>query len=68
MEELRAEFGKSCAGCTAAIAEPWPGGKLGYRCGAAGPCKGFVVGIGRYRPYIPAWCPRKNKEKQEEIV
>jgi len=70
MEELRADFTRNCAGCEAVIAEPWPGGRMGYRCGAAGPCKGYMVGIGRFRPYIPAWCPkmRRNKNKQEEIV
>lgn len=32
-----------------------------YRCFAPGRCKGRVVGVKRFDPYIPAWCPKLSK-------
>lgn len=34
---------------------------VNYRCFAPGRCKGRVVGVKRFDPYIPAWCPKLSK-------
>lgn len=42
-------------------AEPWAKDIISYRCFAPGRCKGRVVGVKRFDPYIPAWCPKLKK-------
>lgn len=59
---IGALFGRSCDGCEEVVTEPWAKGKTGFRCNAPGRCKGYTVGVERFLPYIPAWCP-KLKEK-----
>lgn len=63
LPEGKADFTRTCAGCDAVIQEQWPRGKTGYRCGEPGPCKGYMVGIGRFNPYIPAWCPKAARSR-----
>lgn len=38
-----------------------PSVRISYRCFAPGRCKGRVVGVKRFDPYIPAWCPKLKK-------
>lgn len=61
-----ADFSRTCEGCAEIISEPWAKGKMGYRCGATGPRRGYTVGIERFFPYIPAWCPKNKKSKESE--
>lgn len=58
MSEIKADITRTCEGCDKVTTEEWSGGKIGYRCGAPGPCKGYMVGIEHFRPYVPAWCPK----------
>ena len=63
-----ADFSRSCAGCRYIKAGPWP--KRGcryeevtaFRCLAPGPRQGYHMGTGRLFPYIPAWCPKMERE------
>ncbi len=59
-----ADFSRTCEGCEELISEPWAKGKTGYRCGATGPRRGYTVGIERFFPYIPAWCPKLIQERE----
>lgn len=61
---IRVDFSWTCRGCPHVVEEDWTKGKAGYRCFAPGPCQGYVVGIGRFKPYIPAWCPEMKKERE----
>lgn len=56
-----ADFTRTCEGCEHVVAEPWSKDTLSYRCFAPGRCKGRVVGVKRFDPYIPAWCPKLSK-------
>lgn len=58
----RADYAKTCEGCRNVIAEPWAKGDICFRCGAEGRCKGYIVGIRRFLPYVPAWCPEKENK------
>ena len=58
------DYTRTCEGCEHVVSEAWVKDKLSYRCFAPGRCKGFIVGIERFNPYIPAWCP-KLSNKQE---
>ena len=51
-------MGRTCEECEHVKAEKLDKGAIWYRCGAPGVWSGRVVGIKRYDPYIPAWCPR----------
>lgn len=53
-----ADYSRTCEGCEHIITEHWAKGKPAYRCFAPGKCKGYVVGVERFLPYIPAWCPK----------
>ena len=53
-----ADFSRTCEGCEHVVAEPWIKDTLAYRCFAPGACRGYIVGIERFNPYIPAWCPK----------
>lgn len=56
-----ADFTRTCEGCEHVVAEPWSKDTLFYRCFAPGRCKGRVVGVKRFDPYIPAWCPKLSE-------
>lgn len=57
-------WGLSCAGCEELRREKDGRGRDMFRCGAAGPMQGRVVGIRACDPYIPAWCPIKNENER----
>ena len=57
-------YGRSCDGCEEVVTEPWAKGKTGFRCNAPGPRRGYTVGVERFLPYIPAWCPKINKKEE----
>lgn len=60
-KQCLADFSRSCEGCENVRAESWGGGKICYRCFGPGRYKGYVVGVERFKPYIPAWCPKKGE-------
>ncbi len=62
-----ADFSGTCEGCECVIAEPWPRGEESYRCDAPSPWRGRIVGIRRFDPYIPAWCPKLNRPDRGEV-
>jgi len=53
-----ADFSHTCEGCEHVVLETWGKGTPSYRCFAPGVCRGYIVGIERFNPYIPAWCPK----------
>lgn len=55
--DIKADFTRTCEGCPHVLTETWEQGTVFYRCGAEGRCKGYIVGIKRLMPYVPAWCP-----------
>lgn len=59
-----ADFSRTCEGCEHLEREEWTKDKTAYRCGAPGRCKGYLVGVKRFNPYIPAWCPKLIKERE----
>lgn len=61
-----ADWSRTCAGCRHVINEEAPKGKLWARCFAPGWCQGYVVGNGRFLPYVPAWCPLMQKEEKAD--
>ena len=61
-----ADYSRTCAGCETVFSEPWAKGKTAYRCGAPGRCRGYVVGVERFLPYIPGWCPKLIQK--EEVI
>ncbi|MBE6069721.1 MAG: hypothetical protein E7211_18825 [Clostridium lundense] len=56
-------FGRTCEGCKHIKEEPF-NKTVCYRCFAPGEWCGRVVGIKRYDPFIPAWCPRMKEFKE----
>lgn len=60
----KADFTRTCEGCAFVKTEVWLRGRLDYRCMAPGKMQGYVVGIGRYLPYVPAWCPQNKEERK----
>lgn len=58
---MNADFSHTCEGCEHVVTEPWAKDIIPYRCFAPGRCKGRVVGVKRFDPYIPAWCPKLKK-------
>jgi hypothetical protein len=52
-----ADWSRTCEGCAHIVNEPGPKDTLWARCFALGLRQGFVVGNGRFLPYVPAWCP-----------
>lgn len=54
---VKADYSRTCEGCRFLVTEPWLKDVQSFRCGADGRCKGYIVGIERLLPYIPAWCP-----------
>lgn len=61
--DIRAELGRSCEGCPYVTMELW-GKEKHYRCGAEGEKKGYIVGVKRFTPWIPAWCPKRKKDDE----
>ena len=41
-------------------------GNLSYRCFAPGSCQGYTVGLKRFNPFIPAWCPKLERSYKDE--
>ena len=62
-----ADFSRTCEGCEHVKTEEWTKNKICFRCFAPGRCYGYTVGIERFLPYIPAWCPKliNNEEVLE---
>ena len=65
---MNADFSHTCEGCEHVVTEPWAKDILSYRCFAPGRCKGRVVGVKRFDPYIPAWCPKLKKNGGNETM
>lgn len=65
---MNADFSHTCEGCEHVVTEPWAKDILSYRCFAPGRCKGRVVGVKRFDPYIPAWCPKLKKKRRNETT
>ena len=53
----QADFSRTCQGCGYAQKGQWDKKRIYYRCMAPGPWQGYAIGIGRFLPYVPAWCP-----------
>lgn len=53
-----ADYSRTCAGCDHVVTEDWVKGAKCFRCFAHGQAHGYIVGIRRFLPYIPAWCPK----------
>lgn len=51
---VKADYSRTCEGCRFLVTEPWLKDVPSFRCGADGRCKGYIVGIERLLPYIPA--------------
>lgn len=61
---MNADFSRTCEGCEHVVTEPWAKDILSYRCFAPGRCKGRVVGVKRFDPYIPAWCSKLERSRE----
>ena len=64
---MNADFSHTCEGCEHVVTEPWAKDIISYRCFAPGRCKGRVVGVKRFDPYIPAWCPKLERSREEAL-
>lgn len=62
--EMNADFSHTCEGCEHVVTEPWVKDIISYRCFAPGRSKGRVVGVKRFDPYIPAWCPKLERSRE----
>ena len=62
--EMNADFSHTCEGCEHVVTEPWAKDIISYRCFTPGRCKGRVVGVKRFDPYIPAWCPKLERSRE----
>ena len=60
--EMRADYTRTCEGCPHIKVESWTKDKPCFRCFAPGRCQGYVVGVERYLPYVPAWCPMMKED------
>ncbi len=54
----RADYTRTCAGCGSVVTEDWVNGQKCFRCYEPGQTCGYIVGIERFLPYVPAWCPK----------
>lgn len=63
---VTADFTRDCRGCDYLREEPeWVKDKPAYRCVCRGHKRsGWLVGIGRLPPYVPAWCPKMTGKKE----
>lgn len=59
-----ADFTRTCEGCPYVQQDGEARGKPWFRCMAEGPCKGYHIGTGRLREYVPAFCPEMNAGKE----
>lgn len=57
-----ADWSRTCEGCEYVKSEQWDRGKTWHQCFASGPNKGYHIGTDRFLPYIPAWCPKMERE------
>jgi len=66
---IRADTSRTCAGCSEIRDEPWAGEReTAYRCMAAGPQQGRVVGFDKaWNNLIPAWCPRRLRREYPRV-
>lgn len=60
-KHMAADFSRTCEGCRHVEEEPGGKGNTVFRCFAQGAWQGYVVGNGRFLPYVPAWCPEMMK-------
>lgn len=63
-----ADFSRTCEGCEYIRTEIWKMGTslkeaTAYRCFAPGPRQGYHMGTERLFPYIPAWCPKMERDE-----
>lgn len=63
MRQILADLSRTCEGCEDVKTEQGPKEKCFYRCFAPGPKQGRLVGIDRFDPWVPAWCPLMEREK-----
>ena len=61
-----ADWSRTCEGCAHIVNEPGPKDVLWARCFAPGTRRGYVVGNGRFLPYIPAWCPMMQGKEADD--
>ena len=54
----RADYTRTCDGCGSVVTEDWVNGQKCFRCYAPVQTCGYIVGIERFLPYVPAWCPK----------
>lgn len=65
---MTADFSKTCEGFEYIRMEPWPVSgsynetTVAFRCFAPGKRRGFHMGTARLFPYVPAWCPKMERE------
>lgn len=65
-----ADFSRTCKGCEYIQTGPWPvkgsysEETIAYRCFAPGPHQGYHIGTTYLLPYVPAWCPLMEREKE----
>ena len=65
---MNADFSRTCEGCEHIATEPWAKGQTGYRCFAEGPHRGYLVGVERFLPYVPAWCPKMERKERDTMA
>lgn len=64
---VRADLSRTCKRCEYMRTEQWPvkgsytKNTVAFRCFAPGPCRGYHMGTDRLLPYIPAWCPKEDR-------
>ncbi len=63
--QVRADFSRTCKGCSHVVDESAGKGKLWARCTAPGPKQGRVVGYKFFPPYVPAWCPLMQRKEAD---
>ena len=63
---IYADLSRTCEGCKDIKTEPWTKDRMAYRCFAPGPCQGRNVGIDRFLPYVPAWCPKMRRKETDD--
>lgn len=59
---MGADFSRDCRKCVYCKKEAnWTLKKAAYRCMCPNHKRsGWIIGIGRPLPYVPAWCPKKR--------
>lgn len=61
---MNADFSHTCEGCEHVVTEPV--GERHYLLSVlcSRQSKGRVVGVKRFDPYIPAWCPKLERSRE----